>query len=498
MANTVFIIYNTAGQPVAAIQPNTLNGPGGVQQTSDLSMFGLGYALWGQASDQNDYRLVENFACPQSVVNPIPLQPMSTEELGSGNGINVPLIGQLWFNTTNEKMYAYSSTGWNTVANNTVVVTSGAADPGVVGPLGQLFFNTLQNQLKISNGSIWEPTAVNYLPLSGGTMNGSFSMGNNQIHNLLNPSSAFDAATKQYVDTVASGSGVGIFVPLAGGTMTGTLNMSGSANISITSGQLTTGGNVTLTGGTLSINSGSGQVLNVNGGRIGGLSNTVGALTDAVNSNAGDIRWLNKTSVSTQTVTAPVAFTAAAPPTITNSPVNPTDAVNKAYVDANSGIPKFLTTPILVYDTPFFNTGTLQATNLNIGWTTFNAAGAGGIPANVKAVIVEGHYVGFHESDGSPATINNTGFILLRNNTTKGIGTYPSSDTFVLSRYNNNHYKYNNNTAGCNQGVFPVRLAVEGGHAIGSFDYSIPRPRAGSATDGGLGGATIRIIGYYA
>ena len=43
------------------------------------------------------------------------------------------------------------------------------------------------------------------LPLTGGTMSGAISMGTNQIHSVVDPVSAQDAATKNYVDTVASG-----------------------------------------------------------------------------------------------------------------------------------------------------------------------------------------------------------------------------------------------------------------------------------------------------
>ncbi len=44
-----------------------------------------------------------------------------------------------------------------------------------------------------------------FLPLAGGTMSGAINMGANQINNMTDPTLAQDAATKNYVDTVASG-----------------------------------------------------------------------------------------------------------------------------------------------------------------------------------------------------------------------------------------------------------------------------------------------------
>lgn len=191
--NTVFIITDTAGVPIAAIEPNTLNGPGGVQQSSDLSLFGLGYATWGQASDQNDYRLLENFACPQSVTHPTPVQPMGTSELGNGNGINEPIIGQLWFNTTTQAMYVNTATGWSPVSLETTVSST---PPSGTLAQGQLWFNTSlisslppgppQSLLNVWTGTAWASVAGLYLPLSGGTMSGPINMGAQNITNVNN------------------------------------------------------------------------------------------------------------------------------------------------------------------------------------------------------------------------------------------------------------------------------------------------------------------------
>ena len=66
-------------------------------------------------------------------------------------------------------------------------------------------------------------TFAAFLPLSGGTMTGDISMGTHFIHDMHNPSSAQDAATKAYVDAATKSGGP--FLPLAGGTMSGNIDM---------------------------------------------------------------------------------------------------------------------------------------------------------------------------------------------------------------------------------------------------------------------------------
>lgn len=67
-----------------------------------------------------------------------------------------------------------------------------------------------------------------YLPLVGGTMSGAIDMGTNQIHNVTNPSSPQDAATKSYVDAHSSASSPG---DLSEGSFTAADNQSIPANI---------------------------------------------------------------------------------------------------------------------------------------------------------------------------------------------------------------------------------------------------------------------------
>jgi len=110
------------------------------------------------------------------------------------------------------------------------------------------------------------------LPLSGGTMTGAIAMGTNKITDMDDPTSAQDAATKAYVDARAS-SGVTIFTAAGdtgsdGVAIQDTLTFSGTANEIETSvasntvtiglpsnvtigNNLTVGGDLTVTGNTI-------------------------------------------------------------------------------------------------------------------------------------------------------------------------------------------------------------------------------------------------------
>ena len=122
------------------IGPGELNGPGGLAQDSDLELYGFGSLKWGEGVDQNQYRLMESSACPAKLAgdflvgtddlntyipgnpgngsytpgtNPV---PKDENDLGIGNGITEPLIGQLWYNTSTKILYNYELPGvWETV-----------------------------------------------------------------------------------------------------------------------------------------------------------------------------------------------------------------------------------------------------------------------------------------------------------------------------------------------------------------------------------------------
>ena len=110
------------------IGPGELNGPAGLARDSDLELYGFGSLKWGEGVDQNQYRLMESSACPAKVDgdflvgtddadgfvpgtgsfvtgSPAIIVPKDERDLGIGNGITAPLIGQIWYNTTDNILY---------------------------------------------------------------------------------------------------------------------------------------------------------------------------------------------------------------------------------------------------------------------------------------------------------------------------------------------------------------------------------------------------------
>jgi len=112
------------------IGPGELNGPSGLARNSDLELYGFGALRWGEGVDQNLYRLLENFACPRKITGDShpslpgspggyddtihPVMPKDESDLGTGNGITTPLLGQFWYDTTSKTAFLYDGTNWVT------------------------------------------------------------------------------------------------------------------------------------------------------------------------------------------------------------------------------------------------------------------------------------------------------------------------------------------------------------------------------------------------
>jgi len=184
---TVYVIDSTDGASSKSltIKPGALNGPGSTHHDSDMRLYGMGALQWGEGMDENVYRLAENFNCPEKQAgdyNPStgsydydpttsPILPKDANDLGPGNGITVPLDGQLWYNVTSRLLYVYDADILDDlgVENNPPVplwkVTSGIyvntaqpANPTV----GDLWYDT--SIAGDTNGCITEPLLKIYNP----------------------------------------------------------------------------------------------------------------------------------------------------------------------------------------------------------------------------------------------------------------------------------------------------------------------------------------------
>jgi len=124
------------------IGPGELNGPAGITRNSDLRLYGFGAAKWGEGVDQSMFRILENSACLRKVTgdynpnNPsIPYDsstmsvlPKDEKDLGIGNGITLPVLGQLWYDTTalSRTVFVWNGNNWITAGQDPGTITINA------------------------------------------------------------------------------------------------------------------------------------------------------------------------------------------------------------------------------------------------------------------------------------------------------------------------------------------------------------------------------------
>jgi len=144
MADTlIYVIDSTDGNPTSSftIQPRIEDGPNGLQWNTDLTLYGNAAPNWGEAFNENFYHLLETFACDE--LDSTPGRPKTENELGTGRGINNPVVGQLWFNKTVQQLFVYGA--------GDIWIPVGTGDQ-YVSKLG----DTMSGQLIINTGSSCE------------------------------------------------------------------------------------------------------------------------------------------------------------------------------------------------------------------------------------------------------------------------------------------------------------------------------------------------------
>ena len=126
-------INNTFGTLLVTLADGTID-----TATTDLALFGKGYAGFGESLNENFVKLLENFNNTTAPAN--------------------KLQGQLWFDQTNKRINVWTGDKWKPAggpANSTTAPTNAVQ--------GDLWFDTTNNQLYVYTGTVWTligPTTV--------------------------------------------------------------------------------------------------------------------------------------------------------------------------------------------------------------------------------------------------------------------------------------------------------------------------------------------------
>jgi len=126
-------INNTFGTLLVTLPDGTID-----TATTDLTLFGKGYAGFGERLNENFIKVLENFNNTTAPANKIQ--------------------GQLWFDQTNKQINVYTGAKWKPVGSTTNSATSPAN-----AVQGDLWFDTANNQLYVYTGSAWTligPTTI--------------------------------------------------------------------------------------------------------------------------------------------------------------------------------------------------------------------------------------------------------------------------------------------------------------------------------------------------
>lgn len=126
-----YIVNNSDGSLTVTVADNTVD-----TTTYSLALVGRNVSNYGQFFAQNTIRHLENFA---DTVAPSP---------------SVRLIGQLWFDKSEQVLRVWDGSVWKRATNNVVDQQSQRPTSGLVG--GEGFLNLTTKTLQIYNGSDWQ------------------------------------------------------------------------------------------------------------------------------------------------------------------------------------------------------------------------------------------------------------------------------------------------------------------------------------------------------
>ena len=126
-------INNTFGTLLVTLADGTID-----TATTDLALFGKGYAGFGEKLNENLVKLLENFNNTTAPSNKV--------------------VGQMWYDKTNNQINVYTGSKWKPVGS-----TSNSATAPTNAVQGDMWFDTTNAQLYVYSGTAWTligPTTV--------------------------------------------------------------------------------------------------------------------------------------------------------------------------------------------------------------------------------------------------------------------------------------------------------------------------------------------------
>ena len=132
-------INNTFGTQIVSLADGTLD-----TATTDLALFGKGYAGFGEKLNENLVKLLENFNNTSAPTNKI--------------------TGQMWYDQSNKQINVYTGAKWKPVGSTTNATTSPTN-----AVTGDMWFDTTNTQLYVYTGTVWSLIGPTSIPGSGVT-----------------------------------------------------------------------------------------------------------------------------------------------------------------------------------------------------------------------------------------------------------------------------------------------------------------------------------------